>query len=90
MMNSVEFAHTLGSLRVRTEDLMVSFSVASLFTKVPVVESLNLLTQHFSENILALFRRDLTSSSLLVGDSTSRLMEWLRAPRFVLSLLTFL
>jgi len=53
---------------------MVSFSVASLFTKMPVVESLNLLTEHFSENILPLFRRILTSPSLLVGDSTSRLM----------------
>ena len=68
--------------------MMVSFNVASLFTKVPIVESLNLLTEHFSANIRALFRRVLTSTSLLVGDSTRRLMEWLRAPCFVLSLLT--
>jgi hypothetical protein len=56
VMNSVAFVHTLGSLRLRAEDLMVSFNVASLFTKVPVVESLNLLVQNFSENILTLFR----------------------------------
>jgi hypothetical protein len=90
VMNSVEFVHTLGSLQVRAEDLMVSFNVASVFTKVPVVESLNLLTQHFSENNLALFRHVLTSTSQLLGNSTSRLMEWLLAPRFALSSLTSL
>jgi len=85
-MNTFEFVRTLGSLQVRA----VGFNVASLFTQVPIVESLNLLTQHFSENILALFRHVLTSTSLLVGDSTSRLMEWIWAPCFALSLLTSL
>ena len=67
LMNSVEFVHTLGSLQVRLEDLIVSFSVASLFTQVPLVESLNLLNQHISEDIVALFRHALTCTYLFVG-----------------------
>jgi len=40
---------------------------------VPIVESLNLLSQHFSEDILALFRHFLTSTYfLLVSSSTSQ------------------
>jgi hypothetical protein len=61
-MNSVEFVHILGSLRDRAEDLMISFSVASLFIKVPIVESLNLFTEHFSEDVLTLFRHAFTST----------------------------
>jgi hypothetical protein len=41
---------------------MVSFNVVYLFTQVPIVQSLNLLSQHFSEDILALFRHVLTST----------------------------
>jgi hypothetical protein len=52
MKNSIEFVHTLSTLRVGPEDLMVSFDVVSLFTRLPIVESLNLLRKHFSEDIL--------------------------------------
>ena len=41
---------------------MVSFDVISLFTKVPVDDSLSLLSRHFTEEILALFRLVLTST----------------------------
>jgi hypothetical protein len=41
---------------------MVSFNVVSLFTNVPVTDSLKLLNQHFQEDILALFRHVLTST----------------------------
>jgi hypothetical protein len=41
---------------------MVSFDVISLFTKVPVEESLILLKQHFSNEILALYKHILTST----------------------------
>ena len=46
---------------------MVSFDVVSLFTCVPIVESLDLLSQHFSEDILALFRHVLTSTYFFIG-----------------------
>jgi hypothetical protein len=46
---------------------MVSLEVMSLFTRVPIVESLNLLSQHFSEDITALFKLVLTSMYLSFG-----------------------
>jgi hypothetical protein len=46
---------------------MVSFEVLSLFTGVTIVESLNLFSQHFSEDILALFRHVLTSKYFSFG-----------------------
>jgi hypothetical protein len=41
---------------------MVSFDVVSLFTKVPVEDSLSLLSYHFADDILALFKLVLTST----------------------------
>jgi len=41
---------------------MISFDVVSLFTKVPVEDSLTLLSQHFYKDILALFKHVLTST----------------------------
>ena len=40
---------------------MVSFDVVSLFTKVPVEESLTLLSQHFDKEIMSLYKHVLTS-----------------------------
>ena len=41
---------------------MVSFYAVSLYTQVPLVESLSLPNHHRSEDILALFRHVLTST----------------------------
>jgi hypothetical protein len=65
--NSTEFVHTLSALRVGVEDLMVSFDVVSLFTRVPNVESLNLLRQYFIEDVQALLRHVLTSTYFSCG-----------------------
>jgi hypothetical protein len=45
---------------------MVSFDAVSLFTKVPVEESLTLLSQHFKDEILALYKHVLTSTYFCV------------------------
>jgi hypothetical protein len=41
---------------------MVSFNVASPFTKVPNVDSLELLSLHFEDDVLASFKHILTST----------------------------
>jgi len=41
---------------------MVSFDVVFLFLKVPVEESLTLFSQHFNNEILALYKHVLTST----------------------------
>jgi len=41
---------------------MVSFNVVSLFTKVPIVDSLELLSHQFEDDVLALFKHILTST----------------------------
>jgi retron-type reverse transcriptase len=41
---------------------MVSFDVISLFTNVPIGDSLKLLSKHFEKDILALFKHALTST----------------------------
>jgi len=46
---------------------MVSFDVVSLFTKVPVEESITLLSQHFKDEILALYKHVLTSTYFCVN-----------------------
>jgi hypothetical protein len=59
---SVRFVQILESLRVHPEDIMVSFDVVSLFTNVPIVNSLQLLSHHFGEDVLALFKHVPTST----------------------------
>jgi aromatic ring-cleaving dioxygenase len=46
-------------------DLLVSFDVASLFTKVPISDTLELLERHFSPGIIPLFRHCLTQCFFL-------------------------
>ena len=49
------------------DDLMVSSDVVSLFTQMPKVETLNPLSQNFSEENLALFRHVPISTYFSVG-----------------------
>jgi len=65
--NSFQFVQILKSLRVQPEDLMVSFDVVSLFHNVPIVDSLDLRSQHFEDNVLVLFKHVLTSTYFCFG-----------------------
>ena len=47
--NSFQFVQILESLRVQPEDLVVRFDLVSLFTKVPIVDSLELFSHHFED-----------------------------------------
>jgi hypothetical protein len=65
--NSTDFVQTLNSLRVDPHDIMVSFDVVSLFTQVPISETMDLLRPLFGENILPLFRHVLSTSYFTVN-----------------------
>jgi hypothetical protein len=41
---------------------MVSFDIVSLFTKVPIRETMDLLGRHFEDDVLGPFRHVLTTS----------------------------
>jgi hypothetical protein len=45
----LDIACTLGSLCTRPQDIMVSFDEASFFTRVPIMETMSLLSQHFED-----------------------------------------
>ena len=66
--NLAHFIQILERLQVQPGDLMVSFEVVSLFTKVPVDDSLSLLNHHFTEDIRALFKLVLTSTYFCVNN----------------------
>jgi hypothetical protein len=62
VQNSVEFINTIKSLRAGPEDILISFNVTLLFTKVSIGEALHLLSCHVDQDILRLFHHILTSS----------------------------
>jgi hypothetical protein len=62
VQNSGQFIQILDAIKLQPGDLMVSFDVVSLFTNVPITDSLKLLSQHFQNDHLALFKHVLTST----------------------------
>jgi hypothetical protein len=58
---SIEFVHVLNSLQVDTRNIMLSLEVVSLFTKVRIKETMNLLGHRFEQDVLGLFRLVLTT-----------------------------
>jgi len=60
--NSSQFVQTLDSIILQPEEILVSFDVISLFTNVPIVQSLDLLSKHFNKDILVLFKHTFTST----------------------------
>ena len=60
--NSTHFIETIDKIHVSPSDCLVSFDVESLFTKVPIKDTIELLEPHFSSKEIALFSHCLTSS----------------------------
>ncbi|XP_046382357.1 uncharacterized protein LOC124153305 [Ischnura elegans] len=60
--NSAEFVGTLEELRTDENDLLVSLDVVSLFTRVPLQDTLKLLADKFDHRTVKLFLRTLTST----------------------------
>jgi hypothetical protein len=60
--NSMEFI-IIQSLRACPENILVSFDNVSLFTMVPIVEALHLLSWHYDKDITRHFHHVLISSS---------------------------
>ena len=63
--DSTHFIEQLKAIKLQTDDRLVSFDVVSLFTKVPVSDTLRLLEELFPCDIIALFRVCLTESYFL-------------------------
>jgi hypothetical protein len=55
MRNSEDFIHTLSTLQVQPNDILVSFDVISLFTWLLVGDSLNLQSLKFDKGNIRLF-----------------------------------
>ncbi|PSN48481.1 hypothetical protein C0J52_11724 [Blattella germanica] len=63
--NSMDFIETLKGITISSSDVLVSFHVESLFTRVPLKETLDLLRPHFDDNVISLFHHVLTSTYFL-------------------------
>jgi len=66
--NSGHFNQILDKLQVLPGDLMVRFDVVSVFTKVPADDSLSLLSHHFIDDILALFKIHTSVSTISISN----------------------
>ncbi|XP_046395746.1 uncharacterized protein LOC124163008 [Ischnura elegans] len=60
--NSTEFVKILAGIRLKETDLLVSLDVVSLFTRVPLDDTLRLLAEKFDGDTVQLFRHVLNST----------------------------
>jgi hypothetical protein len=60
--NSTDFIETLRTIRLEPGDIMVSFDVISLFTRIPLEDSLQLLEKRFDAKTVNLFHHVLKST----------------------------
>jgi hypothetical protein len=67
--NSETFVQKLHSIRLQDTDILVSFDVVSLFTKVPLEDTLQVLSQHLHKQTLSLIRHVLTTTYFLYEGS---------------------
>ncbi|XP_054721210.1 uncharacterized protein LOC129230991 [Uloborus diversus] len=62
--DSSDFVQKIQSISLQLSDLLISFDVVSLFTKVPVEDALQLITPLFPPDIAAHFKHVLTTTYL--------------------------
>jgi hypothetical protein len=60
--NSEAFVKKLQAIKMLLTDILVSFDVVSLFTRVPLEDIIQLLTSKFSKQTVDLFRHVLTTT----------------------------
>ncbi|XP_046387256.1 uncharacterized protein LOC124156642 [Ischnura elegans] len=63
--NSADFVKTLKTIRIEEQDILVSFDVISLFTRVPISYTLKLLEARFDQKTVHLFQHVLSSTYFL-------------------------
>lgn len=75
--NSEKFVRFVGMLQLAPTDLLMSFDVVSLHTRVPIRETLELLKLVFTEEIVNLFLFVLSSLYFLFnGVFYEQMEEW--------------
>ena len=62
LKDSAHFIQKIKDLHLEPEDILVSFDVVSLFTRVPVDEFLNYISEIFTEDLVDIFRACLSTS----------------------------
>jgi hypothetical protein len=73
--NSGTFIQKLSAVYLQETDILVSFEILSLFTKVSLEDTPWLLIQHFHDWTISLFKQVLTTTYFLYGTfSTTKQM----------------
>ncbi|XP_071441632.1 uncharacterized protein [Hetaerina americana] len=67
--NSADFINTLRGIHLNPSDIMISLDVVSLFTRVPLQETLSLLEKKFDADTVKLFHHALTSTYFTFDNS---------------------
>jgi hypothetical protein len=63
--NSEDIIHKLNTISLKESDILVSFDMVSLFTRVPLEDTLLLLQQHFHDQTISLFKQVLTTTYII-------------------------
>ncbi|XP_046401606.1 uncharacterized protein LOC124167667 [Ischnura elegans] len=69
IQNSSKFVKTIADMRLESTDIMVSFDVVSLFTRVPIMDTMELLKGKFDHDTVLLFHHALTTTYFKYNDT---------------------